>query len=706
MPAERERTDTSADSPTSALPPATHSRRRLLQTLVTSGSLLLAGCGQGDSGTSPGTADGQATGTPGANGLRHVSGQTFRAPIEDDPSKTTFLARHDLRPASLYGWDYPSYSLQRFLWETGVWPDSIWVGTGDIHYTWIEKPIEITPTEITISLRDDARWSDGQRITGRDIAIIPVSLSLRRLFPPYYAQEDTNEPRDIYSAFDGFELPNQSVTYRSSAGHFDIFWDHHIKKRLGTFYGPHYVPTHLEPYDAYANAVIETARRAQQGEITPWKQGSDAPSKRDLVQEYIRDIQYAEKFGKAENVVTTGAWDLVKMGGAQEFVFEKNEHHRNADRINFETLVLEYTPSDTAATRQHAALKADRLDYGSAVTPQSVAESFPDHITQLQVPGDIYTGNELEITLNHPGMGDRAVRAAIMYALNHEAIAKNIHQSTALPVENPGRDCWDSTEWASQDWLDTNLITYETNREKATTLMLEAGFTRDGNQWISPDGKPLELTIATKTDTPRWEPTVASQLSEFGIPTSVRSLSETEFSTRTDAGDFSLWIDDTASMTNTAPNMLGIWYHALRKPGKYGIYPKEQFVTGDFSVGGEPVPKTEERWSDFTIEAPPVGEPDGPLREYTPAVLPLAIWTNPPEAEFRRRVKTGMWLANWFLPILPITKKLEQHFIDEAHWLWPTDTPSWKHFTGEGFRTRGGLFASGTVHANPDNPEK
>lgn len=680
------------------------SRRHLLKAISTGCSAFLAGCGQDRSG-SPTTVDDDRSGTDGPRGNpeTRVYDQTFRAPIEDDPSKTTFLTRHGMRPASLYGWDRASIPLQRFILETGVWPDGLWVGKGDIHYTWIDPPIEITPTEITISIRDDARWSDGHQVTGKDIATIPISQSLRTFFPPYYAQSDRNEPTDIYTAFDEFELGDRSVTYRSSAGHFDTFWDIHIEKRLGTFFGPHLLPTHVEPYDAYADAVIETATKAQQGKLDPWAKGSDAPHKRNLIETHLRDIRWAKKFSKAENVLSTGAWDLVSMRGAQEFVFETNDYHRNADEINFDRFVLEHTPSDSFASRQYAALEADRLDYASAVTPDAVADSFPDHITQLRSPGDLYSGNELEIRFTHQGMGKRSVRAAIMFALDHTAIANNISRSATRPVNTPGGDCWDATEWASQDWLDTNLITYETDRERAASLMRQAGYTRDDGRWIGPEGRPLELAIATKSTSPRWEPTVASQLSEFGIHTSVRSFSDSTFSVR--HSEFPLWTDDTATMTNTAPLVLSIWYSALVEPQKYGIFPDSQFANGDFSILGVPVPRTADRWSDFTIRAPPVGQPSGPLQEYSPGVLSLSYTTNPPEAEFRRRVKRGMWLANWFLPIIPISKKLQQHFIDDAHWSWPRATPSWRHFTGEGFRSRGGFFASGTVMANPEPPE-
>lgn len=693
--------------------PLGHSRRRLIETLAVVGPLSLAGCGDRTSFTPTGGAGGGPPPTANApsDDLPTVRNQTFRAPINHDPAKTSFYSRHSLdhllQPTfATIAKENASAAFQRFIWETGVWADGLWVGTGNIHYNWIEEPIEITPTEVSITIRDDARWSDGHQITGKDIACIPLHYTIRKGFHPYYAEDGQNKPETIYDAVDNFEITNQSVTYRSSRGFFDTFWNLTIEKRWSTFYGPHLLPTHIEPYDAYANAVIDTARRAQLGEINPWDYESDDPNKQSLVRKHLAKRKYVAKFSKPENVLATGAWDLVELNGSDEFVFEKNDHHRHADAINFDRVIYKHTPSDR---RLHSSLKADRLDYGARpygdATPQEIVESFPAHIKQLLIPGGIYTGNELGITFTHPGMGNRKVRAAIMYALDHEAIAANTHPTVARPVETPGGNCWDATDYASQEWIDENLITYTQNQEKAAALMRNAGYTREREQWSSAEGELLTLTLATPSDTPSWESTVASHLSEFGIQTSVKTLSEATFRERTDTGEFPLWPTSLNSATNKAPATLFVWNDVPQNRHKYGIYPEEQFEAGTFSRWGTPLPKTEERWSVFSIEAPPIGQPDGPLQKYHPSALSLMFASNPPEEEFRGRVKTGLWVANWFLPTLPITKKREQHFIDSAHWLWPTDTNSWKTFTGGGPRFSWGIFASGNIWANPDNPE-
>lgn len=677
------------------------SRRRFLRTLTLGGSLALAGCGQSDSTSPSGTAAG--------------SGQTFRAPTRQDPSKTAF-----------YGWGHvsvlqdtayatvvkepASWSLRRFLRQPGAWISG-WLTPGpdtQVHHNWIEKPITITQNEVTFTIRDDAKWSDGHPITGKDIALFPLERTLSKyISPPAYAPasaKESDQVRFANFAFDEFEIKDTSVTFRSSAGVFERFWNHNLVYRLGPVY-PAPAPTHLTPFNDYADAVIETARRAQAGEIFPWyERGMGDPHRDSLKEEHLADPKFVRTFSKPENVLATGAWDLVGLDG-KEFIFEPNPHHRHTNAIDFERFILEYTPS---AERQRAALKADRLDYaaarGGSPTPQSVVDALPDHLKYLRVPSNTL-GNELSLSFHHPVLGKRPVRQALMYALDQSSIAKNIHPSVAVPVTTPGGDSWDATDYVSQDWIDENLTTYERDRQKAATLMRKAGFTKKGGQWVGTDGTPFTLTLPTPSGTPRWEPTVASQLSQFGIETTVQSMNRQAFQNKVENGQFDIWADSSSHLASIAQDTLHLWSTAISNR-YYGIFPSEQFQSGEFSRNGTPLPRTEERWRDFTIKAPPVGKPNGSLKEYHPAALSLAFQTNPPPKEFRRRVKLSLWLVNWLLPTIPIDKRYEQYFIDEAHWQWPTESARWKSFANGDVWPPGDLLGGLPLRADSNNPEK
>lgn len=286
--------------------PTTPSRRRLLQTMSIGGSVLIAGCGQNDPPTPTSTTGGHS--------------QTFRAPTRNDPAKTSFYRGGGMLQNTAYAGvvkEPASFNLRRFLRESGVWISGRLVPgpNKQIQYNWMKKPIKITPTEVTFRIRDDAKWSDGHPITGKDLAFIPIALTLRQYFsPPMYSPETTDEPERVRFAFDDFEIEEKSVTYRSSAGHFERFWDLNIAFNLGTVFFPTLSPTHIEPFDAYADAVIETARRAQAGEIHPWyKRGYGDPHRDSLIQEYLAHPEYVKKFSKPENVLSTGPWNLVDL---------------------------------------------------------------------------------------------------------------------------------------------------------------------------------------------------------------------------------------------------------------------------------------------------------------------------------------------------------------------------------------------------------
>lgn len=245
---DQEHTTESGGTPISSAVPVGRSRRGFLQTLAVGGSLVAAGCGQTQTGTPTGTATegGGSTGTASPTStdeLPHVSGQTFRAAINQDPSKVTFINRFSYEPSSYYGRNRVGYPLQRVTWPPGAWPNKrVPSKSMQIYYNWFEEPIKITPTEVKISIRDDAKWSDGHQITSKDIATLPLQFHIQKGQPPYYVSDGADEPSRVLLAPDEFELTEKSVTYRCSGGHFDQFWERDVAARFGMWYGPLVIP--------------------------------------------------------------------------------------------------------------------------------------------------------------------------------------------------------------------------------------------------------------------------------------------------------------------------------------------------------------------------------------------------------------------------------------------------------------------------------
>ena len=115
-----------------------------------------------------------------------------------------------------------------------------------------------------------------------------------------------------------------------------------------------------------------------------------------------------------------------------------------------------------------------------------------------------------------------AVRQALAYLINRKAV-------TAVGEPVGGTASADTTgmiQSAADQWLTpiqlSGLNPYNPDQAKAAALLQGAGFTKVGNQWMLPDGKPWTITLQTVNGFSDWiqgSTVVANELTAFGIPT-------------------------------------------------------------------------------------------------------------------------------------------------------------------------------------------
>ena len=97
----------------------------------------------------------------------------------------------------------------------------------------------------------------------------------------------------------------------------------------------------------------------------------------------------------------------------------------------------------------------------------------------------------------------------------------------------------DGRQWVPED-VQGQYNQYNYNVEKANQLMKDAGFTKEGGTWRTPDGNPTSLNLLTGGETVQVESVIISQLKDFGIDVSLKKQGETTVSNRIDQGDFQL----------------------------------------------------------------------------------------------------------------------------------------------------------------------
>lgn len=623
-------------------------------------------------------------------------------------------------------------------YDPGYWPDPGETSPG------LYEAYETSPDRLTVTIREEARWSDGEPVTAFDAK---ATFAFWRLPPEGTELEDVWHPSPgevhpfgVRGATAEVRMPDgpdgrRIEFYAREDGGWDAvdgyaaFPEGRLLSELGgpaARMGVRY-PAHVEPYRAVAGEAID------HWEAKP----ASPPTRSELSAEHVTE-DHLERSREANRSVSTGAWTL-EVATSEGVLLRPNEHSRHSSRLGFEEVVVEAV--DVPSTWW--GIEDGLYDYVRADAPDPVVGEFPDRIEEVSTPSP--TG--YSIALDHAGvLGERPVRRALMYALDTATIASNVHPDAAEPVTVPGWDTWGIDAVLEETWARDHLIEYDHDPDAAAAELREAGYERLDGTWHR-DGGALELRFGAPTqppdgqfrraDDPAIESTAVDHLESFGIEVSFSNTERVTFASRwrgsdraepydreyAGSGGFDLWSGRQYDNV-VAGEYRGLGRHfstavAARDRARarnYFDHDRQESVLeaydGDGRVGGR-----YDLWEEWTIEVPPIGEPDGEPEPFNPgftwerarrhpagagAPQPANPHYDPPrdephpenEAHFWR---TFAWTVNWFLPVLPVLKLKHQHFLNAAHWNWPTDHELWPYF-GVGWRGTN-LLGLGAVRA-------
>jgi ABC-type transport system substrate-binding protein len=222
---------------------------------------------------------------------------------------------------------------------------------------------------------------------------------------------------------------------------------------------------------------------------------------------------------------------------------------------------------------------------------------------------------------------------------------------------------------------------------------------RDSND----DALPLDTEV---------EIAFVSQLKDFGIAAEILTLDSATFAEREAAGEFDVYPTPPSTVpgANVGYVLYGVartWavtaQRGSRMCGQLNWYPDEQCEEVEYSGGdGIIAEATAEGFSPFTLEAPPVGEWDGPLQEWEAPRMGWEAWRSPDPEQIQELYPQLAWLVNWWMPNLPIANGLSQQLYQVTHWDWPPeDDVAWEAIGGHRMAGLGDKVA-----ANPDNPRR
>jgi len=358
------------------------------------------------------------------------------------------------------------------------------------------------PDVFKVTLRKGAKWSDGSEFTSKDVVATFNILRLQEQLAWNYLA--TVEPDDEYNLT--FKMKDPSTVVERLV----------LRERIR------------------ANSVYgKWSDKAQE----LFDSGADPDSK-----EY-RDVLTKFEEYRPEQLVVSGPYNIDKKSITEsELTMDKVDTAWNADRTKFDKLVI-YNGEVPAVTP--IVLSKD-IDYATHGFPLATEKSFTEQGIRILRP-PTYSGPALYFNYAKiKAVADPQVRRAIAHAIDmYENATVSLADSAKRSEYMTGVSDVMIKDWVSGQDL-ANMDPYEYDPDKASSMFEELGFKKDGGVWVSPDGERMEYELGAPAEFADWSAAaknLADQLTKFGIKTTVRTVTFTQWQPRLQNGQFEMGIE-------------------------------------------------------------------------------------------------------------------------------------------------------------------
>jgi len=245
--------------------------------------------------------------------------------------------------------------------------------------------------------------------------------------------------------------------------------------------------------------------------------------------------------------------DAASISNAQ-MTLVKNESSVFAANAHFDTILNFNGETDTISA---VVLNGD-VDYAThGFAPATEQEFLAQGIRVLRPP--VYSGPAILMNFATLGeaFGDKRARQGIAHAIDGDQIGFFSLAESGVPVTyNAGFSDNIVDDWLDQEAIDS-LNQYATDQEQAATLLEEAGWTRDGDAWLTPNGEPAAFELTFPAEFADWSAAgvaLSEQLTAFGIEVEPRAVTFTQQPIDVDQGNFQLAIRGWGSSNNPHPH--------------------------------------------------------------------------------------------------------------------------------------------------------
>ncbi|MER6825073.1 ABC transporter substrate-binding protein [Streptosporangium sp. NPDC000563] len=206
--------------------------------------------------------------------------------------------------------------------------------------------------------------------------------------------------------------------------------------------------------------------------------------------------------------------DTLQVG---KVTFKKFEGYWNAAETTIGGLEMTVYSDETTRLR---AVKSGQAD-GTSITPGQIKEAEADGLTVVRGPNTTFNGILLNTSVK--GLDNPKVRQALMYAIDRDAISKNLYEGACVSAVQPYQEGF----WAHVPELSDVSSYYDP--EKAKKLLAEAGL---------PNGMDITLEVGPNTSYQILAQALQAQLQKVGIKATIKVLEFQQMITARRTGQF------------------------------------------------------------------------------------------------------------------------------------------------------------------------
>jgi len=412
--------------------------------------------------------------------------------------------------------------------------------------------VEPGSTVFQVKLREGTIWSDDQPFTSADVV---ATFTLQRL------------------------MSNVVWKYLESVEAVD---DHTVNFHMS------------QPSTVVQRYVLRTSTQSRgvYGEWADRAAGIVHGGKTNEDPEWLQLLDEFNQF-RPDRVVASGPM-IIDMATMSESTFEfvLNPKAWNAEGFPFDK-ILDYNGSGDVVVS--STINGD-FDYSTGAYAPAVEEEILAQGFRIVRP-PIYSGPAIIFNYGkHPSFADPRVRQAIACAINRDDNGFfSLAESGVASIYMGG--CSDNhlDDWLSADEL-AGLDPYAYDLDRATQLLTDAGWTKDGDTWLQPDGSQASFEFSWPAEFPDWSAAAqhaVDSLTTFGFQLEARAITSTQHPIDVDKGNFDLAVRGWGSSSNPHPHFsytTAFFVHntlAINNGGEGMQFPLEQEVPGVGTVNLE-----------------------------------------------------------------------------------------------------------------------